>query len=270
MAQAGSPEKSRDLLDSDVLILVAEDNRVNQKLAILQLKEMGIAAHTVSNGLQAVEAVKVQDYTLVLMDCQMPEMDGYQATKVIRQHEITTGKHIPIIAMTAQNLEGDREQCLACGMDDFISKPVNSRHLRQILHFWLAKAAPGAIKSGIAKGEDGPAQAASPDTYAQKYSEWEKTFGAEVATALMNEIIGGTDLILSEMAEAIKRRDSCGLAAAVHRLKGIWLALPAGPHCHIEQLQTSVDLDDWTAIEKQHRLLQEDLASFLEKLPKFA
>ena len=116
-----------DVAKHRVRILLAEDNIINQKVAMHILeKKLGYNAYVVNNGKEAVEALEKTDYDLLLLDCQMPEMDGYEATRYIRDKDsLVRNSSIPIIAMTANAMKGDREKCLASGMDDYITKPIN-------------------------------------------------------------------------------------------------------------------------------------------------
>jgi len=126
------------LKSGGVRILVAEDNSVNQLLVLSQLKSLGYSAIAVANGREAVEAVSSIPYDLVLMDCQMPEMDGFTATQAIRKLEQTTGRHITIIALTANAMKEDQERCLQSGMDDYMSKPLRKDTLAKVLERWLS------------------------------------------------------------------------------------------------------------------------------------
>jgi CheY-like chemotaxis protein len=119
------------------LILVAEDNEINQDVLRRQLSRLGYAAVIVGDGLQALEAHATGRYSLLLTDCHMPLMDGYQLTTKIREREQQTGGHIPIIAITANALHGEVERCLAIGMDDFVVKPIELRAFRTKLRQWM-------------------------------------------------------------------------------------------------------------------------------------
>ncbi|MGH1372016.1 MAG: response regulator [Cellvibrionaceae bacterium] len=117
-------------------ILLAEDNAVNQMVALKILDNLGYQVDAVDNGLDALDAVKHKDYGLILMDCQMPEMDGYEATQEIRKLQ-GLERHLPIIALTAHAMRGDRERCLEAGMDDYLTKPIRVLQLKETLEHWF-------------------------------------------------------------------------------------------------------------------------------------
>jgi len=143
----GTPLVSHDTLAESKArslprLLVAEDNPVNQMVTTLMLAKLGYRSDMVANGAEAVEATSRIRYGAVLMDCQMPEMDGYEASTEIRRRE-RDGEHVPIIAMTAAAMVGDRERCLAAGMDDYVPKPVKAEELGQVLARWVVEADKG-------------------------------------------------------------------------------------------------------------------------------
>jgi two-component system sensor histidine kinase/response regulator len=121
------------------IVLVAEDNAINSALTVRLLETYGYEADVAWNGREAIEATTRRRYDAVLMDCQMPTMDGYAATEEIRRNELP-GEHIPILAMTAHSMKGDRERCIAAGMDDYLSKPIRPADLAETLARWVESA----------------------------------------------------------------------------------------------------------------------------------
>lgn len=120
---------------SEIPVLLVEDNMVNRKLAVLILERIGCTVDVAENGLEGFEKFKSGHYRAVFMDCQMPIMDGYEATLAIRKHEAGMSR-IPVIAVTANAMKGDREKCLECGMDDYISKPLRPNDLQEAVTRW--------------------------------------------------------------------------------------------------------------------------------------
>jgi CheY-like chemotaxis protein len=120
-------------------ILIAEDNAINQKVIERMVQKLGYPVDLVANGREAINALGGSAYTLVFMDCQMPEMDGFEACREIRK--LDGGAQIPIIAITANAMKGDRERCLAAGMDDYVSKPFKQEDLRVVIERWRGVAA---------------------------------------------------------------------------------------------------------------------------------
>ena len=129
-----------------VRMLVVEDNPVNQLVATGLLENMGCTVDVADDGIEAVERLTgAHPYAAVLMDCRMPRMDGYDATREVRRLE-ADGRRVPIIAMTASALEGERERCLAVGMDDFLTKPVDAAELERVIREWVPGRAAGSSR----------------------------------------------------------------------------------------------------------------------------
>ena len=135
-------------------MLVVDDNPINQRVAVKMLEKLGCRVDLAGTGMEALAAICRHPYPLVFMDCQMPELDGFETTRLIRSQE-PPGAHLPIIAMTANAMAGDREACLSAGMDDFISKPIIVEELRAKVAHWLPDAKPQDRKSST--GHDTPA-----------------------------------------------------------------------------------------------------------------
>ena len=124
----------------DTRVLLVEDNRVNQQVALGMLARIGCAVETAANGREALERLAAASFDVVLMDCHMPEMDGFEATAAIRAREAVGGRRTPIVALTANAIEGDRERCLAAGMDDYLAKPIRLADLRRVVERWGGRA----------------------------------------------------------------------------------------------------------------------------------
>jgi CheY-like chemotaxis protein len=124
---------------ADTKILIVEDNPVNRRLVHLQLKTMGLDCDIVENGQEALDTLKKDHFDLIFMDCWMPVLDGFAATAEIRKLDKSKGRHTPIIAMTANAMDTDKDECLSAGMDDYMSKPVTRTILKSMLNKWLPK-----------------------------------------------------------------------------------------------------------------------------------
>jgi CheY-like chemotaxis protein len=129
----------KKILDEKARVLVVEDNSVNQRLAKALLEKMGCIVDIAENGQHAVEIIKdaKEDYRVIFMDCQMPILNGFEATQIIRDREKSIQKHVPIVAMTANAMSGDRELCLDAGMDDYVSKPLDKQILNSVLNKYI-------------------------------------------------------------------------------------------------------------------------------------
>jgi two-component system, sensor histidine kinase and response regulator len=192
--------------DDRPLVLVAEDNEVNQLLAMRMLERRGYRVGLVANGREAVDAVAEGGYAMVFMDCQMPELDGYAATREIRATEENRGVHTPIVAMTANSMSGDRERCLAAGMDDYLSKPLDARAFEETLKRW-APASNGTA----------PAPALDRDAFERLRDD----LGAsELLPRLLELFSTQTPAHLEALQLAVAGGDAARVCNLAHTLKG--------------------------------------------------
>ncbi|MGH2787765.1 MAG: response regulator [Actinomycetota bacterium] len=191
-------------------ILVAEDNAVNQKVARRMLEKLEYRVDLVSDGVEAVDAVARISYAAVLMDCQMPEMDGFEASRRIRALESPKGS-VPIIAMTAGAMEGDRERCLAAGMNDYMAKPVKLEELAAVLDRWV-ESEDTNDDSPAGRGQDFPSSLNMAKL--SSLMELENEPGE-----LVREFLGDADDKIRVLQDSIARRDLAGAGDAAHTLK---------------------------------------------------
>ncbi len=219
------PAMDISLIHSGARILVAEDNVVNQEVALGILKKLGVRAEAVADGAEAIEVLKTLPYDLVLMDVHMPEMDGLEATRIIRDPQSPVRNHeIPIIALTASALRSDRDTCLAAGMNDHITKPVSLEALAAILNFWLSRQSRGVMHDTSADSSAGGAAGKRPELDLNVFDR-----AGLVARLMDDETLA--DRILSRFLEATPKQieslrqklddgDAAAAKGLAHSIKG--------------------------------------------------
>ena len=214
----GMPVEQAQQLPRNLRILVAEDNAVNQKVALRMLSKLGCRADVVANGLEAVEEVQHVPYDIVLMDCHMPEMDGFAATAAIRKNE-GEAKHTIIIAMTAHALQGDRARCLEAGMDDYISKPVSQKDLATVIHAFASKLTPA-----LAPPADHPVAAAEGSVLDFERLEELRSLSdgddPDWLPGLIRKYLEDTVARMKLLHEAVNQADAHKVEEIAHALKG--------------------------------------------------
>jgi CheY-like chemotaxis protein len=180
-------------------ILVAEDASINQLVARRMLERLGCHVDVASNGHEVLDALELIPYALVLMDVQMPEMDGFEATAEIRKREALTGQHTPIVAITANAMKGDRERAIAAGMDDYLAKPIRLGDLELVLLQWASPTLPAS----------------------------EAVIGADVEDWLAEVYLADEPQMRGELRTALQSGDAKAVSFAAHKLKGSAAAVNA-------------------------------------------
>jgi CheY-like chemotaxis protein/HPt (histidine-containing phosphotransfer) domain-containing protein len=238
LPEGPAPGKGQMIFPVDTLLV--EDNPVNQEVGRAMLENLGCRVETASNGVEAVDAVFKRQYDIVFMDCQMPEMDGYEATRTIRDREKQEGgraRRIPIIALTAHAMEGDRESCLAAGMDDYLSKPFNESQLRAILVRWMppdrqterqsvsSAAEPKSefpVADSPAGGNDGSPlddRAVIDLTALNRISALQKDGQPSIVDKVVHMYLDSSATLLETMHNAVASGDASVICSTAHMLK---------------------------------------------------
>jgi two-component system, sensor histidine kinase and response regulator len=217
---------------SGARILVAEDQPINRLVIERLLARLGISAECVSDGREVLARLQQRDYDLIFMDCQMPHLDGYQTTRVIRRRE-PDGKRVPIVALTGHALEGDRQQCLAVGMDDYLSKPLREAELYAVLDRWL------------------PARTSEQADLLDhsRFAELRGSFTKREMADLLRTFTVNMPVLLGEVQSAAASRDPESVRSAAHRIKGNARAIGAAALATTAAELEQRALDDETDID---------------------
>jgi CheY-like chemotaxis protein len=212
--EAATPAPEQALASRPLHLLLAEDGVVNQKVAIGLLEARGHHVVVANNGHEALAALGGQAFDVVLMDVQMPDMDGMEATTAIRRRERQTGAHVPIVAMTAHAMKGDRERCLAAGMDGYLSKPIHAQTLYETVESLAPPSPPAAARKG-------PSAAGPPETIVAWEAALERVGGSkEFLQELAELFVKESPRMLAEIRASLDAGDALRLRRAGHTLKG--------------------------------------------------
>jgi signal transduction histidine kinase/DNA-binding response OmpR family regulator/HPt (histidine-containing phosphotransfer) domain-containing protein len=218
--QTGQPVLELD----DVRLLLAEDNPVNQEVAISMLQMLGCRCDLAANGLEVLQALDHHRYDIILMDCQMPEMDGFEATAAIRrrEQEAPDGRHVPIIAVTANAMEGDREHCLQAGMDDYLSKPFSRLQLMELLGRWFGKpeqGAGGSASSAVAAGKAPEAEPGLDPAALDNIRSLQQAGKPDILGKVIDLYLSDCPGVMNRLREAIGSGDAKQVRQHAHRMK---------------------------------------------------
>jgi PAS domain S-box-containing protein len=258
-------------IPASLKILLVEDTPINQKVVLNQLKVLGYQADVANNGQQALDRLAQQDYDVVLMDCLMPLLDGYKTTQLLRQRE-SSQRHTIVIAMTANALAGEREKCLAAGMDDYLTKPVEIEKLAGVLQQWGASLA-GEMPVGetetwpaLTQEVSRPASTSVPVDLALLHQRCrgDRAFEQEMLEAFVED----APAYIEQIQQAIVAKAPERLSQSAHQLKGAaaMVAIQAIPELarHLEELGRHHTVEGATALLAQIQQVMEQVAQFVQ------
>ena len=256
-------------------VLLVEDNLVNQDIGAAMLGALGMSVNIAGNGIEALALVGHGEYDLILMDCQMPEMDGFAATAEIRAREAVAGKpRVPIIALTANAMQGDRERCLAAGMDDYLAKPFTKPQLAAMLERWLAQHRSGpTLAEALSPAPGAPCADVEPAAPLLDQSALENIRALErpghpsLVGRVIDRYLLDVPKLIGQMRQAQERSDATALARAAHTLKSASASLGAlGPAALCKTLEANArngDIGGSAALLNQLDLACEHVARAL-------
>jgi CheY-like chemotaxis protein len=240
-----SPRSPRESSVLPYRILVAEDNATNRKLAVTLLTQEGHTVVAAEDGREAVERATSEPFDLVLMDVQMPEMGGLDATRAIRAHEKATGAHVPIVAMTAHAMAGDRERCLEAGMDAYVAKPISPDELLSVVQSLCGRT-----------GSHGPAPDFDATALLAGFGGSRRVLG-EVIDVFLED----SPRLVAEVRRAADRGDAAALAGAAHTLRGsIGLFARTGVYDTVLRLEQAARQRELTGVGQTCGALETDMA----------
>ena len=239
--------------DRSLRVLLAEDNAVNQRLTVRLLEKRGHTVTVVQDGTEALAVMRRQTFDVVLMDIQMPYMDGLEATQAIRAREQETATHVPIVAMTAHAMQGDRERCLAAGMDGYVTKPLRPTELFEVI---------ASLTAPVAHMPETPATPEEEQDILDRKTLWERVAGdADLLREIIDLFLADCPERLIELHEALTHQDCTALARAAHRLKGALGNISANNAlAAVRRVETSAREGDVHAATEALARLEDELA----------
>jgi PAS domain S-box-containing protein len=252
----------------DARILVVEDNPTNQMVAVAILQKLGYRAEVAGNGIEAIKLLQRSEFDLVLMDCEMPIMDGYQTSRIIRRQMIGTGNpKVPIIALTAHAMQGDREKCIAAEMNDYVAKPIEPDSLAEILAKWIRTRSP--ISELQMVGDDAKAmpERASFEGIEHIFNEKELVArvcgGADLARKITMGFLGDVPGQLLKLRERVDQNDAARVSAQAHSLAGACATVSAPALLEqCRRIQTAASGGDLARCASLLGPLEEEFESF--------
>jgi PAS domain S-box-containing protein len=261
-----------DALKGGTLILLAEDNITNQQVIGRQLNKLGYTCEIADDGKLALAAWRAKDYALLLTDCHMPNMDGFELTAEVRAAEEAGGsanqqRRAPIIAVTANALEGEAERCIAAGMDDYLSKPLAMADLKATLRKWMPQSRPDTShdERDETPVSNGDVQSATAETAADRNSRvvdpkfLRESFGDddELIAEILQDYVDPARTNVAEIDAAFETRDASGIGAAAHKLKSSSRSIGADALADLcAELEAAGKSDDWVALDGRYPELE--------------